>query len=43
MIAALGSIKDNLILQEEAAGDRAAVSVSSELAAEPLQARAAKS
>jgi MarR family transcriptional regulator, transcriptional regulator for hemolysin len=43
MIAALGSIKDNLILQEEAAGDRAAVSVSAELAAEPLQARPAKS
>jgi MarR family transcriptional regulator, transcriptional regulator for hemolysin len=38
MVAALGSIKDNLTLQEEAAGDRAAASA--ELAAEPLQARA---
>jgi len=38
MIAALGTVKDNLALQEEAAGDRAAAS--SELAAEPLQARA---
>ncbi len=34
MIAALGSIKDNLVLQEEADGDRAAASA--ELVAEPL-------
>jgi len=40
MIAALGSIKDNLTLQEEAAGDHSAASP--ELAAEPLQARPAE-
>ena len=40
MIAELGSIKDNLTLQEEAAGDHSAASP--ELAAEPLQARPAE-
>jgi MarR family transcriptional regulator for hemolysin len=41
MIAALGSIKDNLVLQEEAAGDRTAAAA--ELAAEPLAGRRVES